>query len=593
MKKIMMIKTISLLVLFAVLALPILSCGNGCAKETTEAPADTTIPSEDIAGITLDMLKNYKIIVPEDIMSELGGTSSDLIEQIEKYTGVKLSISDDFVKEGSDKYKVNEYEILLGKTNREESVSFHKTLKSKDYGYGIIGKKLIIAGHTATNVAESVRLFISNVLKEYNTDNEYVFKSDDNNIKTTDYKYNTLKIDGVDIYEYSIVYKNLSTNGENIIAEGLSKWIAENYGYVLNVYKDSTEYDGGYEIQIGDTKRITDEMKAIKTTAQADETKAYIQKNGNLIWLSGSDRTIIESSKSKLLEMIKAQSGENIVITLGASNVYNIKSQQLNVLNYNVRSMPEKDLRNPDDVLVSIRKQNPDIFGTNETTAEWLTKLNGEFGNEYTCVPGKIMPANIDAYNAIFYRTASYDLLESGSKYLSSTPDKVSKLQQSNWYRAFTYVILKDRTSGVRFMYINTHLDVHRDANDANDVQRAREARELQAKILLSFVYGYTDMPIIIGGDFNTTINGDGPKHIVGTGMFSSASEIADESIMEGGTGVSDAYTKRGTAVIDHIFVATGSVTVQKFEIVDNIMNGKYPSDHLPVQAYVTIWQCE
>jgi len=601
MKRNSIIKAVVLLLAVTFIALPILSCGTGCSKDTTEAPVDTTTPSEDTAGITLDMLKNYKIIVSEDMSSELNSSYTYLIEQIEKYTGVKLSVTDDFIKEGSDIYKINEYEILLGKTNRPESVSFHKTFKTKDYGYAIVGKKLIIAGHTASEISNSVSLFVMNILKNFNTEKEFVIKSDESNIKTGAHSYDTLKIDGVDIYEYSIVYPYPTRNGENNIAQSLCNWIADKYGYVLSIYKDDTEYNGGYEIQIGDTKHITDEMKATKATAQESETKAYIQKHGNLIWLSGNTTTIIESSKSKLLELIKDEIDKDTTVILEASAVYNIKSQQLNLLNYNVRFDFELQKRNPDDVIVSIKQQNPDVFGTNETTQKWIDKLKKAFDAEYTCIPGKPAdPSDDDAsHDSIFFRTADFELIESGTKWMSSTPDRPSKFSQSKHYNTFTYVILKHRESGVSFMYLNTHL-----VNNNNELPASqdpnREARVLQAGVMLSFISGYTELPIIVAGDFNDGFNGPGPKQMKESGIFSNAYDVAAESILDGGTFVSNkdsdngpAYTIRTSSVLDHIFVTKGSVTVQKFEAVDNIMNGKYPSDHLPVQVYVTVWQCE
>ena len=42
-------------------------------------------------------------------------------------------------------------------------------------------------------------------------------------------------------------------------------------------------------------------------------------------------------------------------------------------------------------------------------------------------------------------------------------------------------------------------------------------------------------------------------------------------------------------SVLDYLFVTGDSIAVNKYEQVDNIINGQYPSDHLPVYAEISI----
>ena len=58
---------------------------------------------------------------------------------------------------------------------------------------------------------------------------------------------------------------------------------------------------------------------------------------------------------------------------------------------------------------------------------------------------------------------------------------------------------------------------------------------------------------------------------------------------MTAGSGVSEDYTITGNTIIDYIFVSDQSIDVRYYEIWDNKINGKYPSDHIPVWAELTI----
>ena len=59
----------------------------------------------------------------------------------------------------------------------------------------------------------------------------------------------------------------------------------------------------------------------------------------------------------------------------------------------------------------------------------------------------------------VFYRTDLYDLIDKGSFWLSETPEKMSKDWDSACYRICSYVILKEKQTGLEFVVFNTHLD--------------------------------------------------------------------------------------------------------------------------------------
>src|SRR5690606_2617790 len=104
------------------------------------------------------------------------------------------------------------------------------------------------------------------------------------------------------------------------------------------------------------------------------------------------------------------------------------------------------------------------------------------------------------SYNPIYYKTDKFDLIEWGTKWLSDTPDKMSRYPTAKHYKVLTYVILKDKATGARFMYINIHLD---GSNDAAAHSALKEVRKWQVEVFKNFIAKYNFLPIIAGGDFN------------------------------------------------------------------------------------------
>ena len=88
-------------------------------------------------------------------------------------------------------------------------------------------------------------------------------------------------------------------------------------------------------------------------------------------------------------------------------------------------------------------------------------------------------------YSAIFYRTDKFDLIESGTKWLSPTPDEpcsyyvykdpdTGVTYRANFPRIMTYAVLERKTDGARFIYVNTHLDHNGNNNHEAAGRRSR-----------------------------------------------------------------------------------------------------------------------
>ena len=115
----------------------------------------------------------------------------------------------------------------------------------------------------------------------------------------------------------------------------------------------------------------------------------------------------------------------------------NAKRDFLKVMSYNVLLDFKKEGRAPDftvDLEASIREQNPDILGTQETVArmheECLSRLNG-----YSCFKGEFYTEDNARGNYVYWKTDKFNALEMGHRYMSDTPTVRSKYEKSREYR--------------------------------------------------------------------------------------------------------------------------------------------------------------
>lgn len=139
-------------------------------------------------------------------------------------------------------------------------------------------------------------------------------------------------------------------------------------------------------------------------------------------------------------------------------------AQSLTVISYNIRLGEAKDGTNswPFRAAASrdmVMDQLPDIMGLQEAflyQAAYLKEYCKGYkyvgvGREDGKKEGEIM--------AIFYRKETVKLLRWGTFWLSDTPKKPSKGWDAACKRTATWALMKDKRTGKKFYYVNTHLD--------------------------------------------------------------------------------------------------------------------------------------
>lgn len=536
----------------------------GDVDQTTVGDIDTTAP-DDIQPVLCANLSQYYVIRKDECSSEISSVTASLCNAIKNKFGDGISITTDFYLENNDKYSIKEYEILVGETNREESISFIKGLKANDYGYTVIGRKIVIAGGTDEATIKAVEKFTSDIVDSHNTMDEVFLDKEQSYVFRSEYLVDDILINGkTSIGDYTIVYKYLGKQGERELAQSLSSTIKYMTGHVLDVVSDKDESSNAAEILVG----VTNREVGGAYSKQMEDGGYCIMPVDNHILLWGTTPFATMSAVNDFVKLITSLSGPNEKITLNVSETLSAVSggSDVSAMSFNVwvgSRSNERDAR----VVQMVLDNMPDVVGFQEVSSSWLSVLVRNLGSYYAYVGEGRDGGGSGEYNPIFYRKDKFKLIDSGTRWLSDTPDKVSKYSQSSLNRIYTYARLERISDGVEFLHINTHFD-----------HKSSEARELQSKVLLAFINENKGVPMFITGDFNCTSSSAEYKTVISGGV-SDSSDIAKKK------SVGATFHNYGSSskIIDFIFVDSSKIYVSDYKVCNQKINGDYASDHHPV----------
>ena len=226
------------------------------------------------------------------------------------------------------------------------------------------------------------------------------------------------------------------------------------------------------------------------------------------------------------------------------------------------------------DLIALLRKIDMDVFGLQEVHAKPYRELCAGL-KEWELVDdhGVTTP--------VAYRKSRFDLEKKGVFWLSEMPDVPrSKGWGANFVRPCLYLILKDRRTGRRFCFANTHTD--------HQVVKARvEGMKLVMERMKSFREG---LPVVFVGDHN-----DGPKSemaAIARRVLKDARDVSETK----DPGPVNTYHSWGRVKprerlrVDYIYVSDG-IRVRDFTTHNDKRPGTdlYPSDHYPLSATIEL----
>ena len=260
------------------------------------------------------------------------------------------------------------------------------------------------------------------------------------------------------------------------------------------------------------------------------------------------------------------------------------------VMSFNVRYGSANDGENSweyrcETLVDEIKENDPLMFGVQEAIVKQMDYIS-ESLPEYAFVGvGRDDGAQGGEYCAVFYKKEYLDLLDSGTFWLSETPEKAGV---KGWDAACNRVVswgkFKCKQSGKEFVYANTHFD-----------HMGQIARRNSAHLVLdrmSKIAG--DLPWFISGDFNSSPDSEVYKILTNKedGVFG----LNDSRLIAKKLDIAQNRTfhdfgripaDKGS-IIDYIFV-TDNISVEEFKISPDKRNGRFPSDHDSIVATLTL----
>jgi endonuclease/exonuclease/phosphatase family metal-dependent hydrolase len=216
------------------------------------------------------------------------------------------------------------------------------------------------------------------------------------------------------------------------------------------------------------------------------------------------------------------------------------------------------------------------LFGTQETLVHQLKQINEGLGYLSIGV-GRDDGKEKGEFSPIHYDPKQYQLEDSGTFWLSPTPDSPSKGWDAALNRICTWGRFKDK-KGKKFYVFNVHYD-----------HIGQQAREESSKLLVAKVkeINTKNLPVILMGDFNVTPENPAYATITSDPSWKDARLISKlPSYGPKGTFNSFDWNKMPDGIIDHIFIQ-GKIQVIRHGILTDNYGKKYPSDHFPVMAEV------
>ena len=237
-------------------------------------------------------------------------------------------------------------------------------------------------------------------------------------------------------------------------------------------------------------------------------------------------------------------------------------------------------------LMSSIRDNDFDIFGMNETDETIRTALAEEFSDTYTFwyfSPYRQSGVATDKpAQGIAFKTSKFVISDKHYFWASDNPDEMSLNDKGNTEGATLHsrgaccAMFTHKASGAKFFFMVNHGILNDDDN----------AKYAQVYIDREKMYNPQGLPSIFVGDMNCEPSE--PASITWKTWWNDVYELLPSSARSGPDWTFNAYVSKYFRRIDFIYVR-GDVTPLKYRCNDTKYGGFAPSDHFPIWADVTI----
>ncbi len=225
-----------------------------------------------------------------------------------------------------------------------------------------------------------------------------------------------------------------------------------------------------------------------------------------------------------------------------------------------------------------LRREAPHVIGTQEGVFAQLLDIDSDLGPHYDWLGTGRLHGSRDESMAIFYDTRRLRPAEYDHFWLSDTPYVIgSNTWGAAYARMVTWIRFRDLTDGGREFYVlNTHFD-----------HVSQYARERSATLIAERIAGFDrSLPVVVTGDFNVAAHKNTVYDtLLGAGLVDTWDTARERSALYATFHGYKPLTPDGDR-IDWV-LGTPGVTAHRAAINTFSDDGQFPSDHLPVQAFL------
>ncbi len=261
-------------------------------------------------------------------------------------------------------------------------------------------------------------------------------------------------------------------------------------------------------------------------------------------------------------------------------------ASEIKIMSFNVRTtLTESNTANNWDnrkeaCVAMVKEHQPSLLGVQEAkfNAHW-TYLKEQLAGDYSGYgvsrdTGK--ESGSGETMGILYNKRVIQKLDGGTFWLSETPDVPSKGFGANYSRCATWGLFKHRSSGVKFYYINTHID-----------HQSKTAQVEGMKLISKFFEKYKEeYPLFITADFNMTSDNVAMDPI--EAYMYNTREVAPEALTDYNTTYNGFVTGKNS-IIDHIYCSNYLKVLEYHTINEQYGDVQFISDHYPIYSIMKI----
>lgn len=264
------------------------------------------------------------------------------------------------------------------------------------------------------------------------------------------------------------------------------------------------------------------------------------------------------------------------------------KPQDVRVMTFNLRYITSED-RGPrewtarrDAAAAAIRDDQPDFVGVQEAFRAMLDDLHERLPGFSEIGVGREDGKTKGEYAAILYRNDRWEALESGTFWLSDTPDIPGS---ATWGNKVTRIC-----TWARFRHLETKREIA--LFNAHYDHQSQPARERASEMILKRIQSLSGgPPVVMTGDLNATP--DNPAIIsltTGIPPLTDAWASLNPGASPATSGTFHDFTAKPDGPrIDYILTTSGIAVRESAILRPTGTDGHPPSDHFPVRATLAI----